>query len=154
MNPSPSTCAYSTPRISLVDLQTAVRAVSSMLVVVCTAAPACRRGVPGWVYWVGTTPSPPTQYPPTRLLVLPGPNRCLKPAIWTSAGTPGLPEALRTPAPRYSPPRPNRARFSLKYTKVSHNPRVSSKSVHEACHTPCFRKRPECHDLEFLRFPY
>ena len=47
----------------------------------------------------------------------------------------------------------NRARFSHKYPKVSQYSRVSPKSVHEAWHTPYFKKPLKSHDLEFLGFP-
>ena len=44
-----------------------------------------------------------------------------------------------------------RARFNLKYLKVSQNGRVSPKMSNEAWHTPCLKKRLISHDLEFLR---
>ena len=47
-------------------------------------------------YWVGSTPLAPTQY---LILVLPGPNHCLRPAYWCPRGTPGPGWALRTPLP-------------------------------------------------------
>ena len=67
--------------------------------------------------------------------------------------------ARRAPtAPQQAPPdnyrpAPIRARFRGIYPKVSQNPGVSPKSLHEACHTPYFKNRLIYHDLEFPDFP-
>ena len=64
--------------------------------------------------------------------------------------------ALRTPwlpALRYTRLRPIRARFSLKYTKVSQNGKVSTKSHMRPGILPISKKGSISHDLEFLRFP-
>ena len=72
-------------------------------------------------------------------------------------GTPGPSWALRTPSSSHSAGsllQPIRARFSCIYLKVSIKPRVSSKSGHEACHTPYIKNSSKCHDLEFSDFQY
>ena len=46
------------------------------------------------------------------------------------------------------------ARFSLKYPKVSQNPRVSPEMCHEAWHSPCFKKRSIMHVLRFSDFRF
>ena len=46
------------------------------------------------------------------------------------------------------------ATFDLIFSNVSQNRRVSSKSVHEACHSPCFKNEAQKSPLDFLRFLY
>ena len=48
----------------------------------------------------------------------------------------------------------NKARFQVKYTKVSQNDEVSPKSVHEACHSPYSQNGLQKSALGFLGFLY
>ena len=68
--------------------------------------------------------------------VLPGPNPCLDQRYLRPLGTPGPCRALRTPSSSHSPSGLHMARFSDINPKVSHNSRVSTKYVNEACHSP------------------
>ena len=49
---------------------------------------------------------------------------------------------------------PIRARFSQYFSKVSQNHGVSPKSMHEACHSPCFQNGLEKSALKILGFPF
>ena len=102
-------------------------------------------GIPGtnqgpaadW-YCQGPTDGPGVHYRVPRALQGPaGPLR-----------TPWLPHPLACPS------QPIRARFSHIYPKVSPESGVSSVFSHEAWHSPCFKKRPQSHDLEFPRIRY
>ena len=95
-------------------------------------------GVPGVVQAGGYRGRGSTHLVPT--LVLPGPNQCQDPLYAPRPGTPGPLGPPHTWAPHHWPVQPIWARFSHKYTKVSHESRVSTKYAHEACHTPCSKK--------------
>ena len=154
------TCALSTPRISFGLLKTVICAcpVAPRLDPAVCTAPVGRGGVyPGWcgrggylgglyrvlpthpVHWYCQGPTS-TKYRYIPAQDVRGP---LQASLRPSAH----------PAPRIPASGPIRARFHLKYTKVSPNLGVSPKSRHEAWHTPYLKTGSESHDLEFLRFP-
>ena len=105
--------------------------------------------VPGWVpggWYTGYQPSR------GRLLVLPGPNHCQTRAFCVHPGTPGPSRALRTPgllALNIPLLEPNRARFHLKYPKVSINPECHLNSLMRPVIVPVSKTGLRMHDLEF-----
>ena len=58
------------------------------------------------------------------------------------------------PSPCKAASGPIRARFHVKYTKVSQNAEVSPESVHKACHSPYLQNGLGISPLGFLRFPF
>ena len=60
---------------------------------------------------------------------------------------------LGAPRTQICPPGPNRRDSIINILKLVYIPECHLKKVHEAWHTPCFKKPSENHDLEFLRFP-
>ena len=78
----------------------------------------------------------PGYYPPTSCLVLPGPNHWLPgPNHWLQGPDTGSRVQIQGPGSDSG----SRSDSGSQYTKVSHKSRVSPKSVHEACHSPCFK---------------
>ena len=146
--------AFYTPRISLGRLKTVICACPSGPRVVLVGG--ATRAVPGvrWGGYTGWVPGRGTTQPVYPYIGIARAQPVVYPGSTVSPGTPrpllGL-SAHLAPAPV---PRPIWARFQDKYPKVSHNPGVSSKKRHEACHAPYLKKRPISHDLEFPRFPY
>ena len=97
-------------------------------------------GVPGVVQQGGYTG---WVLPSTSDWYCQGPTNARTRCICAHQGTPGPCRPFRTPwlpALRYVAWRPIWARFHHIYTKVSINLRVSPKFLHEACHTPYFKK--------------
>ena len=84
--------ALSTPRISLATARTGVRAVSTRVSDVCrrvgTRRVVYRVLLGGW-YWVGTTPSPPTQYPAGLYIGIARAQPLASPRFCVHQGTPG-----------------------------------------------------------------
>ena len=141
------TRALSTPRISYVEPKRSYvhvpsgprPAVGCALTLTC-AWSGC--GLGG--YREGGIPGSTQPVSDSGILVLPGPNQCQDPPICVHRALQGPPGPSAHPAPRTHvamPQGPKRARFRVIYLKVSHNPRVSPKYTHEACHSPCFKKR-------------
>ena len=64
------------------------------------------------------------------------------------------PVGLPVPGPCECPPRANKARFDLYFSKVSQNREVSPKSRHKASHSPYFQNGPGKSPLEIPRFPF
>ena len=98
--------AFTTPRISLVDLKTAVSACSATPLVlgVVHARYSCRTGLVGTVG--GYYPSPTHLASRTRLLVLPGPNPCLGAVSAPTRALQGqclAPPHTRAPRTQYMP---------------------------------------------------
>ena len=91
------------------------------------------------------------QYPPSTRYTHPsglhwycqGPTDASRPRFCVRQALRALSWALRTPGSSHSAGYslgPNRARFRYIYLKVSINRGVSPKFVHEAWHSPCFKK--------------
>ena len=145
----------------------------------CTYASTGPRGVPGWVYRVGTqglyrcTTQPPRAEPKGAISQRSGPRKpCRGWSGWGYGGwaTPSRVPGLGNPGPctthsrhpvpsgaRFAvqgPPRSKRARFHEHFLKVSQNGEVSPECVEKASHSPYISNGSVKSPLEILRFPF